>query len=190
MKKAALLIFFGLFAIYICIADEIKQPTEPTPPIEPVVPGKTETSNFPRIPGIPFVPIPPYGAEQNRNNVREIERYGLIVSEAFPNGDTRRNVADTISDAQCVLYSNGAVTLILNFKNAPQYLYHLSSPISKMEITPGVFKATYNTVVQVGKEFLLERYTSELYNDVNSVTSVNISGKNGTVVVLRFMGRL
>ena len=190
LKKAILSIVFVLFVNSLCMTDEIKQPTEPIAPVEPTVPGKTDAFMFPRVPVMPSVPLPPGGTAQNKEPIREIERYGLTVSEAYPNGNTRRNVADTISGAQYVLYSNDAVTLILNFKNGPQYLYHLSSPRSKMEVSPGVFRTTYSTVVQVGKEFLLERYTSELFSDANSVTSVNISGNNRTVVILRFAGKL
>ena len=193
MKRTALFIIFALLLTGLCATDEIKQPTEPKPPSEPIVPGNTGSNIFPSIPAAPALPSFPGFPQADPNTlskkdepVREIEKYDLTINEAYPNGDTRRNVANTIGNSQYILYSNDTIILILNFRDGIQYRYHLSSPRSKTEISPGVYRVTYNTVVQAGKEFLLEQYTSELYSNENAITSIVISGNNKTVVLLKF----
>jgi hypothetical protein len=171
----------------ICLADDIRRPIPPTPPTEPVkpnVPGASETPTFPRFPSLPVLPN---GNTQNNGRVREIEKYELIVSEAFPGGDSHRNVANTINYSEYILYSNNTISLKLNFYNNSQYIYHLRNKRSKTEIRPGVYREIYDTTVQVGKEFLLEEYISELLYNENSVVSINIFGNNKIIVTMNFM---
>jgi hypothetical protein len=185
MKGIAIIII--LFLNYSCFADDIKKPIPPKPPIEPVkpvVPGAAENSNYPRFPALPIIP--------NRNNqdnepVREIDKYELNISEAFPNGDTKRNVANTINNAYYTLYSNGNILIKLKFQNNNlEYSYHLRNQRSKMEISSGIFRQIYDIIIQVGKEFLLEQYSGELYNNEQSITSLSIFENNKIVVILNF----
>jgi hypothetical protein len=177
----------------ICSADDIKQPASPTPPSEPVkpnVPGASETSAFPKFPGLPALPsfpVLPNENTQNNERVREIEKYELIFSEAFPGGDTHKNVANTISYSEYTLYSNNTISLKLNFNNNLQYVYHLTNKHSKTEIRPGIYREIYDTTVQVGKEFLLEQYVSELFYNETSAISINIFGNNKIIVTMNFM---
>jgi hypothetical protein len=190
MKEMTLIIL--LFTNYLCIADDIKQPTPPKPPTEPVkpiVPGATENADYPKFPSLPSLPVIPSRNNRNNEQIREIDKYELNVSEAFPNGDTRKNVANTIDNAHYILYSNGNILLKLNFKNGLEYFYHLRNPRQKMETSSGVFRKTYDITVGVGKEFLLEQYTGELYNNNESITSVSIFGDNKIIVLLKFMKR-
>jgi len=84
------------------------------------------------------------------------------------------------------LFSNRTVDIKLIFTNNLEYIYHLRNPRSKIEIRTGVFRETYETVVQAGKEFLLEQYLSELSYDNNTVISLNLIGNNKIVVILNF----
>jgi hypothetical protein len=179
-----------LFTNYLCIADDIKRPMPPKPPTEPVkpiVPGATENSGYPRFPSLPSLPAIPNRNNQNNEQVREIDKYELSVSEAFPNGDTRRNVANTIDNAHYILYSNGNILLKLNFKNGLEYSYHLRNPRQKMETSSGIFRKTYDIIIGIGKELLLEQYIGELYNNEESITSVSIFGNNKIIVILKFI---
>ena len=185
-----IIILLLLFANYLCIAEEIKKPTPPEPPTEPekpVVQGAIENPGYPRFPVFPPPPAIPNRNQQNNEPVREIEKYELTVSAAFPNGDTRRNVANTIENAQYILYSNGNVLLKLKFKNNSEYSYHLRNPRAKMEISSGVFRQTFDIVVQAGSDFLLEQYSGELFNNKQTITSVSIFGNNKIVVILNFL---
>ena len=158
MKKILLFAVLALFVNKLCISDEIRQPREPRAPLEPRVPENTDAADFPGLPAFP--PLPPVFNRPDQNTgsagVRELERRVLRVSEAFPNGDTRRNLANTIHNAQYVLYSDESISLELNFTSGAQYMYHLSNPRGKTEVNPGVFRITYDTIVQAGREFLLE----------------------------------
>jgi len=166
-------------------ADDIKQPTPPKPPTEPVkpsVPGTAKSAEYPRFPSLPGFP----NNNQTNVHVQEIEKYDLNVSGAFPNGDTKRNVANTIKNAQYILYSNGTIVLKMFFINGSEYIYHLRNSRAKIEISAGVFRETFETIVQVGKEFLLEQYLSELCYDSNTITSLNLIGGNRVIVFLSF----
>jgi hypothetical protein len=187
MSKAnvVLLLFLVSISVY---ADEIKQPTSPTPPAgpaRPVVPGPSANSLNPVFPVMPSIPVFPNRNGQT-NGEEEIENYELSISEAFPGGDTRINVANTIEKAQYILYSNKNVTIKLDFKDGSQYIYYLRNPGSRIESSPGVYRETYGTTVQVGKEFLLDQYTSELYSTADTATSVTIIGNGKVIVTLRF----
>jgi len=194
MKKIMLFAIFALSVNNLCTGDEVKEPTAPQVPNAPVVSGDDDLIVFPEVPALPsFQGVPPSapaGTNQSNEPVREIERYGLTVTEAFPNGNTRRNVANTINNAQYILYSDGTVRLVLNFTNGVQYNYYLSNPGSRIELSPGNYRVTYDTIVQAGKEILLEQYRSELYNNENSITSISIMESNKTIVTMKFTKRL
>ena len=182
MNKISIIIFLLLTAGQ-GFADDIKQPTPPKPPttpVKPVVPGAAESTAYPRFPSFPRFP----NNNQANGTKEEVEKYDLTVSGAFPNGDTRRNVANTIKNAQYILYSDGTIALKMSFTDGAEYIYHLGNPRSKIEISAGVFRETFDTVVQVGREFLLERYSGELFYNSNTVTSFNLIGGNKVVVLL------
>ncbi|MDR2730468.1 MAG: hypothetical protein LBB81_06170 [Treponema sp.] len=190
MERIVYCFIFLLFVKNLCFAQDIRQPTPPKPPTEPnkpTVQGVPEnTTSYPRFPSFPQSPSFPNMNNQNTGPVRELEKYELIVSEAFPQGNTRRNVANTIKNAQYIFYSNNTIQIKLDFINDLQYVYHLRNNRSKMEIQPGIFSETYETIIQAGKEFLLEQYSSELYRNENNITSLTVIGNGKVVVVLNF----
>jgi len=47
-----------------------------------------------------------------------------------------------------------------------------------------VFRETFETTVQAGKEFLLEQYFSEITYDSNTITSLVLIGNNQVIVLL------
>ena len=190
MNKTLIIIFL-FFTAWQVFAEDKKQPVPPKPPIapvKPVVPGAAESTPYPRFPSFPRVPVPNYNNQTNgsEKEKEEVEKYDLNVSGAFPNGDTRRNVANTINNAQYILYSDGTIALQMSFTNGAEYIYHLSNSRSKIEISAGVFRETFETVVQVGREFLLERYSGELCYNSNTILSFNLIGGNKVVVLLIF----
>ena len=178
-----LIIIFLFFTAGQGFAEDIKQPTPPKPPtapVKPVVPGAAESAAYPGFPSFPSVPVP----NQTNGPKKEVENYDLNILGAFPNGDTRRNVANTINKAQYILYSDGTIALKMSFTNGAEYIYHLRNPRSKIEISAGVFRETFEAVVQVGKEFLMEQYTGELCYNSNTIISFNLIGGNKAVVLL------
>jgi hypothetical protein len=161
-------------------------PKQPAAPANPVVPGAQKNNEFPVFPSFPDFP--------NRDNqlngtVSEVERYNLTVTEAFSNGNTGNNVANTINSAEYILYSNRTIVIKLLFNNGSEYIYHLRNPRSKIEIRTGVFKETFETTVQVNKKFLLEQYISELSYDSNTIISLLLIGNNRAIVLLNFLKR-
>jgi hypothetical protein len=190
MKRKVYYFIFLLFIINLCFAQDIKQPTPPKPPTEPnlpTVPGASEnTPSYPRFPSLPKFPFFPNINNQNNGPVREIEKYELIVSGAFPQGDTKQNVANTIKNAQYILFSNNTIQIKLDFTNGLQYIYHLRNNRSKTEIQPGIFREIYEIIIQNGKQFLLEQYSGELYRNENSITSLTIIGNDKVIVTLNF----
>lgn len=189
MRGKFLAVLFVFFTNYPSMADEIKQPIPPAPPsnpVKPVVPNAPENKNPSKFPAFPPLPIIPNIRNQENGPVREIENYELTISEAFPEGDTQRNVANTIENGQYILYSNKTAAIKLYFKNGLQYVYHLRNPASKMEISPGVYRETYEVIVQAGKELLLDRYIGELYNNDESIIFVTIMGNDKVIVTLKF----
>ena len=185
MKRKIIVIIFSSIIIGFVFPQDTNQskppapPGQPAMPTSPVVPGTP--NNIPLFPGFPSLP--------NRDNstggsVREVERYNLTVSGAFPNGNTGNNVANTIKNAEYILYSNRAVTIKLLFNNGSEYIYYLRNPRSKIEIRTGVFRETFETTVQVGKDFLLEQYVSELSYDSKTITSLVLIGNNRVIVIL------
>jgi hypothetical protein len=190
MKRAMYCFVFLLIVNNLCFTQDIKQPAPPKPPTEPnkpTVPGAPENNpSYPRFPSSPQLPSFPNINNQNNGPVREIEKYDLLVSDAFPQGNTRQNVANTIKNAQYVLFSNNTIQVKLDFINGLQYVYHLRNNRSKMEIQSGVFRETYETIIQAGREFLLEQYSSELYRNENNITSLTVIGNNKVVVILNF----
>jgi hypothetical protein len=166
--------------------DKNKPPAPPKPPVEPtkpIVPGAQEKPVFPRLPSLPAIPNI---NEQTDGKVTVVERYNLTVSGAFPNGNTANNAANTIKNAEYILFSNRTIDIKLIFTNNLEYIYHLRNPRAKIEIRTGVFRENYETVVQAGKEFLLEQYISELSYDNNTVISLTLIGNNKIVVILNF----
>jgi hypothetical protein len=181
MKKIITVIVLFFIALS-AFADDAKQPTPPIPPTAPVVPGaggNTNNSFFPAFPSPPKFPA----NNQTNEPVSEIERYDLTVSEAFPNGNKRNNAANTIKNAQYVLYSDRSAELRLSFINSQEYIYYLKNPRSKIETSAGIFRETFDTLVQAGKDLLLNQYTSELYYNNDTITSFNLI-ENGRVIVL------
>jgi hypothetical protein len=185
MKK----LLFTIILSYIIIAivfpqDKAKPPTPPKLPTDPtksIVPGTQEVPLFPRLPSFPGFPDK---NDQINGTVTEVEKYALTVSEAYPNGNTVNNVANTIKNADYILYSNKTIKIKLLFNNGSEYIYHLRNPRSKIEIRKDVFRETYETIIQVGKEFLLEQYVSELTYDNNTIMSFNLIGNNKIIVLL------
>ncbi|MDR2941751.1 MAG: hypothetical protein LBV17_04070 [Treponema sp.] len=190
MKRITYGFIFLLTVNNLCFAQDKKQPTPPTPPTEPnkpTVPGTPEnTTSYPVFPSLPQRPSFSNTNNQNNGPVREIEKYELIVSEAFPQGNTRQNAANTIKKAQYIYYSNNTIQIKLDFTNGLQYVYHLRNSRSKVEMQHGIFRETYETIIQAGKEFLLEQYLSELYRNEHNITSLTVIGNNKVVVVLNF----
>ena len=185
MKKTIIVIIL-LIITGLGFTQDIKQPTAPIPPVEPtrpVVPGAPERIEFPRFPTVPNFPN---GESQSNGSVYEVEKYDLNISGAYPNGNTRNNVANTINNAQYILYSNRTALIKLSFTNGSEYLYHLRNPRSKIETSTGAFRETFDTIVQVGREFLLEQYLSELYYNDETITSFNLLGNNRVIVQLVF----
>ena len=193
MKRAAIGIVFLFLLIRPGFTEEIKKPIPPKPPTEsakPITPGTPEKNEYPRFPSFLVPPRLPEKESQTSGPVREIEKYDLIISGAFPNGDTKRNVADTIRIAQYILYSDKAVKIKLFFNSGSEYIYHLRNPRSKVEIGAGIFRETFDTVVQAGKEFLLEQYSCELYYNNDTITSFNLIGSNRVIVLLVFSKKI
>jgi hypothetical protein len=191
-KKRKLKIIFSIILTSVIIGnvfpqdkDKNKPPAPPKPPVEPakpVVPGAQEKPLFPQLPSLPAIP----NNNQTDGKVTVVERYNLTVSGAFPNGNTANNAASTIKNAEYILFSNRTIDIKLNFTNNLEYIYHLRNPRAKIEIRTGVFRENYETVVQAGKEFLLEQYVSELSYDNNSIISLTLIGNNKIVVILNF----
>ena len=185
MKKTIIVIIIFLITGLVFTQD-IVRPTPPTPPVEPkkpVVPGTPEKIEFPTFPTFPSFPN---RNNQNNGSVYEVEKYDLNISGAYPNGNTRNNVRNTINNAQYILYSNRTILLKLFFSDGSEYIYHLRNPRTKIETSTGVFKETFDTLVQVGKEFLLEQYFGELYYNNDTVISFNLIGNNKVIVQLVF----
>jgi hypothetical protein len=192
-KKRKLKIIFSIILFSFIIVnvfpqdkDKNKPPVPPKSPVEPtkpVVSGAQEKPVFPQLPSLPAIPN---NNNQTDGKVTVVERYNLTVSGAFPNGNTANNAASTIKNAEYILFSNKTIDIKLIFTNNLEYIYHLRNPRSKIEIRTGVFRETYETVVQAGKEFLLEQYLSELSYDNNTVISLTLIGNNKIVVILNF----
>jgi len=190
VKKTIIIIVFLLLTAGQLFADDMKKPAPPQPPAapaKPVVPGAAESVAYPRFPSFPSVPVPNNNqTNRSEEEKKEVENYELNVSGAFPNGDTRRNVAKTIKNAQYIRYSDGTIALKMFFTDGSEYIYHLRNSHSKIEIGAGVFRETFETVVQAGKELLTERYSGELSYNKNAVISFNLIGGNKVVVLLVF----
>jgi hypothetical protein len=185
MKTITVSLIFFLFS-EIVFAQDMKKPTPPTPPTEPtkpVVPGAPEKIESPRLPILPSLPNI---NNQSNGPVYEVEKYQLSISGAYPNGNTKNNVSNTINYAQYVRYSNRTVQIKLKFTDGSDYIYHLRNYRSKIETGTSVFRETFDTIVQVGKEFLLEQYLSELYYNNDTITSFNLIGNNKVIVQLVF----
>ena len=195
MNKNIICIVLSCLILGTGFAQDTSQPRFPTPPrqpTDPVVSGALDDDDFSlfpsftRPPSLPRPPTFPNRDNQPNRNVREIERYNLTILGAFPNGDTRNNVANTINNAEFILYSNRTKAIRLSFNNGLEYIYHLSNPRSRVEIRAGVFREIFDTTVQVGREFLLEQYLSELTYDDNSIISLSLIGNNRILVILHF----
>jgi hypothetical protein len=187
MKKIIIaIILFSFFIGIVFPQNTNKRPAPPKPPTSPVVPGaQKESPLFPDFPRIPDFPN-----NQSNETVREVERYNLTVSGAFPNGNTGNNTANTINNAEYILYSNRNIAIKLLFNNGSEYIYHLRNPGSKIEVRAGVFRETFETIVQVDKKFLFEKYLSELSYDNNTVTSLILIENNRVIVLLNFSKKL
>ena len=136
-------------------------------------------------PVLPPRPARSEGTGENAEQVREIEiieTYGLTVASALAEGDARRNMARTITDARYTVYSNNTTALRLEFRDGSPYVYHFSRPHGSIEIRTGVFRETCGVTVQVGKMLLLETYTAEIYRDERGIMQTDILG-NGRIIV-------
>jgi len=196
MNIKKILIATILFSVIIEIAfsqNTIKTPTPPTPPSapkKPVVSGATEKNEASSFPRFPTPSNFTNGDNQTNEAVREVEKYNLTVSGAFPDGNTKNSTAKTIKNAEYTLYSNKTSVIKLSYNNGSEYIYHLRNPGVKIEIMTGVFRETYDTVVQVGKEFLLEKYSSELSYDNNSILSLVLIENNRVVSMFNFSKKM
>ena len=192
MNKLFLIII--LFLVYVHgFADDARQPAAPTPPApptQPVVPGAGDNSISPGLPQLPSFPVTPERNNQSGGSVREVERYELNITGAYPNGNTGNNVSSTIRSAEYILYSNRTMVIKLSFTNGSQYFYHLRNPRSRIETSAGVFRETFDTTVQVGREFLLEQYLSELTYNNSSVLSMSLMGSNRVIVFMTFTRKI
>ena len=181
--------------------DLLLDPVMPVNPVEPIVPGDSSNMNVPRMPlapplptnftefpQVPVFPVLPGSASPSQGSepVRELERTLLNVTGAFPNGDLRTNTANTITEALYILYSNSDITLEFSFTESPRYIYYLSNPRARTEIGPGVFRMNYDTSIQIGNQFIMGQFLSELYSNAEGITSVNIIGNNAVIVILNF----
>jgi len=187
MKKTAYGFLLLLIVNNLCFSQDRKQPVSPKPPEapgKPAVPGAS--ANTPFYPRLPPFPSFPNTSNQDNGPAREIEKYELIVFEAFPQGNTRQNVANTIKNAQYILYSDKTIRIILDFNNGLRYIYHLRNNRLKIEAQPGIFRETYEIIIQSGNEFLLEQYSGELYGNENNITSLTVIRNNKVDVVLNF----
>jgi hypothetical protein len=108
-----------------------------------------------------------------------------MVSDAFPDGNIHNNVAITIVSAKYILYSNNNIVIILHFKNGINYSYYLSNGRQKIEMETGNFRKTYDILVRVDKNFLLDKYYGELYYTDKSITQINIYGDNKMIVEIK-----
>ena len=177
------IIIFLLLINGFLYAQNTRQPTAPTEPERPVVPGASERFEFPSFPSFPGFPN---ADSQTSGSTQEVERYNLTITGAYQNGDTRRNAANTISGAQYILYSNRAAALKLSFTDGLEYTYHLRNPRARIETSAGVFRETFDVVIQAGNQFLTEQYLGELSYNADTVTSFNLIGSNRVVVLLVF----
>jgi hypothetical protein len=188
MKEKIIIIILSSIIIGFVFSQDTNQskppapPRPPSAPTNPVVPGAPK--NIPLFPSFPSPPNLPNKDNSTDGSVSEIERYNLTVSGAFPNGNTGNNVANTIKNAEYILYSNRTITIKLLFNNGSEYIYYLRNPRSKIEIRTGVFRETFETTVQAGKDFLLEQYASELSYDSKTITSLVLIGNNRVIVIL------
>jgi hypothetical protein len=164
-------------------------PKLPAEPAKPVVPGAAEIPIYPQYPRFPGQPGTPSRNNQTDVPVSEVERYTVSVLEAFPDGNTENNIAITIKDAEYARYSNGTMSIKLLFKNGSEYMYYLRNPKLKAETRKDVFRETFETIVQIDKTVLLERYVSELTYTNKSIVSLSLMGNNKIVVLLNFSKR-
>ena len=143
MKNLAVIFLFCFSGV---VFAEEGLPSIFNPPALPTLP------NFTRLP-----PPPPIAPNNNQANepVRVVKNQSLIVTGAFLNGNTRNNVANTITNARFILFSNGSEEIRLSFTNAPEYIYFLRNPRARVEISEDIFRETFDTFIQVGREFLL-----------------------------------
>ena len=146
----------------------------------PVVPGANQNRRANEFPAPP--PIP----DRNQSNepARIIDSYELDILGAYPNGNTANNAANTINNSQFVLYSNGNIELKLFFSNGTEYVYHLRNPRSRIEINNGLFRETFDVLVQAGNHFLLDQYIGELSYNENTITSFSLIGNDRVVLLL------
>jgi len=199
-----LLFLAFLFAIVFNTANLFGQGwLDPLPPLDPVPEIDGGTDNVPLLPPPPSLPmnfinrpeLPVFpstpgsntgqgSTNQNTGPMREILRYELTVTGAFPNGDMTRNTASSITGAWYILYSDSSIALNLVFAEGLLYIYHFTNPGSRMEINPGVFRQSYNTIIQAGVQFLPGEYRSELYHNGENLVSANIMGNNSVIVLL------
>jgi hypothetical protein len=184
MNKHLCLIIGFLIINGMAFSDGIKGPTPPippTPPIKPVVPGASNNTSYPKFPTLPSI--------QNNNQekeVTELKNYELIINRALLEGDSKRNVSNTIKKIQYILYSNRNITLKIDFTTNLQYIYYLKNQGSKIEISPGINREVYDTVIQAGKEFLLDQYISEINISGDEILSITIIDKNKVIVIMDF----
>ena len=191
-RIAILLIFIATSAA----AQDRNDITQPRPPVAPVTPGGAVQP--PALgPGTTVLPVspppPPPPSPSGANNqtpgqgqVRETHRYNLTVLGAFPNGDTRNNVASTISSALYVAYSNRTMELRLSFVTGVNYVYYLRNPRSRIETSTGTFRETFDVMIQAGNEFLFDYYSGELFYTDSTVISFSLIQNNRVIVLLNF----
>lgn len=181
-------LFAAVFFPVACLmfAQDVTKPVPPVNPETPVVPGVTGGAGVPGRPAVPAFPGMPNRNNQSGSSIYEVEKYLLNVTEAYSNGNTRNNVANTVSGAQYTLYSNKTIILKFSFTGGADYFYHLRNPRSKIETSENTYRELYDVIIQTGGSFSLVQYTGELYFDNNSITAFNLINNNRITVHLVF----
>ena len=192
LKIFFLIIFFILAGHVFSEEKEAESPTRPVSPNKPERPSVSgiEKKGFSQFPSLPNPPLVPGWGTETNEPAKILENYELNISGAHPNGDIRKNVASAIKKAQYTLYSNKTMVIKLVFNDGIEYIYYMKNPRAKIELSSGVFRETYETTVQVGNEFLLERYTSEILCQNNLITSFSLIGDNKVIVQLKFTKKI
>jgi hypothetical protein len=186
-----------LFVAHNIYADDIKQPVLPkqptmmpsTPPLS-VTPAPQKPQDSGRSPATPFIPVvPPAPAARpaaNEGSVYETASYDLSVKTAYLAGNTKNPITGTINFAKCTYYSDNSIKLQVFYKSGETYTYYLKNAGAKIDYGGGVFRVTYDTLIQIEKKMLLDKYTSEVYTGTAGLKSINVIGNNALVIYMEF----
>lgn len=192
-------------------SEEIRQPAAPTAPVspeitEPASPASRQTQPKnssppppvpaapdlfqarPQVPSRPNLPqTRPSARRGSGEGVRETENYFLTVTAAYSGGNTKISTASAIDKVQCIKYSDESISLGIFFKNSSKYTYYLRNPGAALQISPGTYRRSYDTVIQTGGEFLPGIFISEVLYNENSLTGITLIGENTVIVTMNFI---